>query len=337
MTQQLTLTTDPSIPLPYFIDGVPYPHPTTIDLLYPTGFRDPEDIYRSEQMQDALDLGYITIVNEIGENITDLQNQVGASAVGRIIVSNSATPDDLEVGWFPDLTPGGPAAYGIKRRSGLSGYFTYMPHTTVAQIMACNPNSGVQNSLYIDVEEYGDLFLNVLNTGIVGTGRVIIGKGEGLVVLSGFDEGVVTSDSSGVLTSEPLPVFGQNYQKAERTDEQSTGSTTFQNYLTLTTPSIPAGEYIVNWFMVTRRSNTGADFSARVQVDDTIDLVDPANGGSIQVEHKDSGTNQRVPYSSHNTFTTLSAGTHTIDIDYREQGGGTSYVFHAVLTMWRVA
>ena len=160
-----------------------------------------------------------------------------------------------------------------------------------------------------------------------------------ITTFTGQPNQIVGTDAAGQLDAAliPFPVFGQNYQKEERTDEITVGNTaTFLNYLTLTTPSLPIGEYLVGWFFVARRNNANNDFSARVQVDDVIDLIDPDNGGTMQVEHKDGGTNQRVPYSGFGTFTTTSAGTHTIDFDFRGQGAGTSFVFQCVLTIWRV-
>lgn len=191
MVQQITLTTDPSIPANYAIDGVLYPHPTTRDLLKPTGYLDSEEVSRSTQFQEALDAGYITLVDELANNITNVQDQVGMSAVSSVIISNSAVADDLEIGYFDDLTPEDPNAFGVRRRSGGSGYFAFMPNAQFPQVVLGSPTG--TNQAFIDVTNNGQLFLNQLDTGVGTPSLVSIGTG-GLVVNGATS--IITADAA---------------------------------------------------------------------------------------------------------------------------------------------
>lgn len=217
MVQQITFTTDVSIPAGYTIDGVPYTHPTTTDLLLPTGYLTAEEVAHSDQFQEALDLGYITLVDDLGTNITNVADQVNVSNAGNLTVANSAVTDDLEIGYLNNLTPGGPNTFGIRRRTGANGYFAWFPNANFPQMMAGNPNATSNIGFFIDVDSGGDLYLNVLNTGVVGLGRVLIGKGvEGNVILNGYPDGIlVTVAGGGIETRTPIQIRDRATQQSQ--------------------------------------------------------------------------------------------------------------------------
>jgi len=124
-----------------------------------------------------------------------------------------------------------------------------------------------------------------------------------------------------------LTDFGRYFTYASSEGQSSTTSASWQQKLRLTTPDVPAGTYIVKWSFEWRQSSTSRDFQARVQYDDTDDLM------NMNEEPKD-GSN----YNPRSGFIVadLSAGVHTIDLDYSaESGSGTSYIRRARLLFFK--
>jgi hypothetical protein len=107
------------------------------------------------------------------------------------------------------------------------------------------------------------------------------------------------------------------YEYAERTTELTTTSTTYVEYLKLTTSSLPAGDYRVGWFFCWAGEVSSRNVYVRLELDDTtqIDAVSqepqqPTAEGSI--------------VSSGFRKITLDAGVHTLDIDMHREPGQPS-------------
>jgi len=119
----------------------------------------------------------------------------------------------------------------------------------------------------------------------------------------------INTTSGGVLGISPL--FGTEYQFEEDATLSTTTSTTFQNKLTLTTPSIPAGDYRVsvyyNWGLSGGSPN--ADFRCQVELDGSTIIF------SHQAEPKDTGTDQLNGFSGFDNVT-LIAGSHIFNLEY---------------------
>lgn len=120
----------------------------------------------------------------------------------------------------------------------------------------------------------------------------------------------------------PAGVYAYNESEAE----QSTTSSTFGAAVTLSTGTIPAGDYYVFWSAATRHSSTtGSGVHARVQVDGA-DL--------FGVEHfyamKDASTNQRMMIAGVLRTTFGSEASHTIDLDYHV-ASGTGFMYNSRL------
>jgi hypothetical protein len=137
-------------------------------------------------------------------------------------------------------------------------------------------------------------------------------------------------------------MFGLFIGSSEETTAGTTTSTTFQQFMRYTTPSVAAGDYLIQWFYIWNHDATTSDFEGRVQVDDTTDLIDPSGTGIHKAEPKDAagggvgGSTQRYTASGMREVT-LTAATHNIDIDYRTDVGGTSStIYHGVIVVWRV-
>jgi len=118
-------------------------------------------------------------------------------------------------------------------------------------------------------------------------------------------------------------------QSAVDSDLSTTTSTTFQTKLTLTTPTIPAGDYRIGWSFQWGGSDATKSFVFRVYLDDTteIDLLrmQPTNGGS----------SQRSPAGGFH-YITLTNAVHNFKIQYRAATSGTARIDEAKLELWRI-
>ena len=128
-------------------------------------------------------------------------------------------------------------------------------------------------------------------------------------------------------------VFGQGYGYAEKTTLQTSTSATFAEYLKLTTASLAAGTYRIAYTAVFGHSSTGNDNQIRAQVDDSINLIDPANGGLFTTRVSVAGARQ---ICAGFRDVALGAAVHTIDIDFATSGG-TMTLYFATIDIWRVA
>jgi hypothetical protein len=125
------------------------------------------------------------------------------------------------------------------------------------------------------------------------------------------------------------PTFGAHYQKAESLGESTTTSSSFQRKLRLTTPTLPAGDYHIQWSCGAYSDDR--NLALRVQVDDSTTLFQ-----SDDFERVD---NDFFPLSGH-ADVTLSAASHTVDLDYAQgtsAESGSARIKYARITIWRVA
>jgi len=123
-------------------------------------------------------------------------------------------------------------------------------------------------------------------------------------------------------------VFGTQFQNAESLAASSTPGAGYNNKLTMVTPALPAGSYIVEWSYTLGNVNFGASSRGRVVVDGvtTLQEVQPSN---TLVAWKNGEAGQGL--------VVLGAGAHTIAIDYSRVSGGTATIQDARLLIWRVA
>jgi len=132
--------------------------------------------------------------------------------------------------------------------------------------------------------------------------------------------------------------FGSEFQTATASGVTSTTSTAFLNKLSFTTTSVPAGTYRIAISYGWNHDSAGSDFEAQF-LEDTVVL-----GEIHKQEPKDSagafsttGTSQRQ-YTHKVHYSTLTAGTHTYDFDFRTDTLGTaSSVWEVIIEFWRVA
>jgi hypothetical protein len=130
-------------------------------------------------------------------------------------------------------------------------------------------------------------------------------------------------------------IFGKRFQQAESAGESSyTGSTTYQQKLRLTTPSVPAGTYRVGFFYENACDGDDKQVKFRVQVDDSTTLH--------EVTPKQKGKYGDTPSVWHSAggfgYVVLTNAAHNIDLDYGvDNAGETVYIRRARLEIWRVA
>ena len=113
-------------------------------------------------------------------------------------------------------------------------------------------------------------------------------------------------------------------------DGQSTnGTTNFVQKVRLTTPNVTSGDYRIGWTFTWGNGSASNSTIVRIQQDDSIDLW------QMQAEPKDAGTDQQNPAEGL-AQVTLTAGTHTFDMDFTTTMGGTGQIKQARLEFWSV-
>lgn len=125
-------------------------------------------------------------------------------------------------------------------------------------------------------------------------------------------------------------VLGQEYAYAEDLGASTTSSTAFVQKLRLSVSGIPAGIYRIGWCYTWNLTSTGDDFLGQIEVDDTDQLW------LHRQEAKDSGADQQFAADGF-AETSLSAGSHDIDLDFATSDGGeTAEISQARIVFWRV-
>ena len=129
----------------------------------------------------------------------------------------------------------------------------------------------------------------------------------------------------------PVSIFGSEYQRFESLGTSSTTSATYVEKASFNTTVLPAGTYWIRVQYTWRQSNTGDDFRARVQINDTDTLF------THQQEPKDPGTDQLVWHHWSDEYTIGSSQSLQIDTDFSEVAGSTATIANLSIVLWRVA
>lgn len=123
--------------------------------------------------------------------------------------------------------------------------------------------------------------------------------------------------------------FG-TYAYMEDENDQSTGSGIYVEGVSLTTPSLLAGDYEIGYQCAVRSTVEGFYTEVRVQVDDDPDDLDMALTPHRWAQ-QDTSLNQRIQVSGSRRMT-LDAGVHNIDLDFRsESNAATSFLYKPAL------
>ena len=164
---------------------------------------------------------------------------------------------------------------------------------------------------------------------------------------AGAAAGEVLTYNGSQWTPQPAGSGGTQFKDfVSSTTPAGTQTTSYQQYLRLSTTIPETGNYKISWNYEWSLNTTGSDFLARIQVDDTTTL------GEHQEEPQDSaGTGQVVTNLTGGTFNTgtnqrrgesgfeivnLSAGGHSIDLDLANSTADTeATIYRACLTIER--
>ena len=123
-------------------------------------------------------------------------------------------------------------------------------------------------------------------------------------------------------------VFGSEFHTAESSGVSTTTSSSFVQKIKITTASLPAGDYRIEWYAEQNTHKAFIETALRVQVDDTSTCTD-------YLEHYANADTYYGKSGWH--VMTLSAGVHEIDLDHRtDSGSGAgSSIKNARLSIWR--
>ena len=148
---------------------------------------------------------------------------------------------------------------------------------------------------------------------------------EGAGVTSAVDEG-----SNKTTVTIGGGVYGTEYDYNEDDTTSTTDLTSYQLKVTLTTASLPAGNYEISWYSETNQSSTAGAVDVRVQYGTT-------EIGQTEIEHED--VDDWNPQGGFKSDISLS-GTQTIELHYRvspDTSGGDAAIRRARLKIIRVS
>lgn len=132
----------------------------------------------------------------------------------------------------------------------------------------------------------------------------------------------------GDIVCAPQSTYGSYYQSAESLTESTSTTTAFATKVTLTTPSLPLGNYFVAWTFGISNSN-GKEVSAEFRRNATrIRLIYFAN-------NHQASAGQYTSQSGFNVYTGIS-GVQTFDIRYANPGGNTTRIGDATIVFYKV-
>lgn len=138
----------------------------------------------------------------------------------------------------------------------------------------------------------------------------------------GIDGDIIIADSTAPLGVTYVSIVNEiltetYYNFIESTSIQSTLSTTYTEYLSLTTNSLVAGTYKINFTYVWNADPNDKNGHFRIQIDDTTTISEEVN----RHQHLKIEDGARV-ISTGFAIEVLTAGVHTIDLDFRSQDSG---------------
>jgi YD repeat-containing protein len=176
--------------------------------------------------------------------------------------------------------------------------------------------------------------------GDTGSGSTITVQDEGSPVagtphntLNFVGDGVTVTNAGGGVATVTIPintpVFGTQYNYAELLASAGITGSGFTQRLRLTTGTLPAGDYRLEWHSESNVSSTTATVGMRVQIDDTTTVAD------CEIPRR-TATGDIIPMHGFGKFT-LTNAVHNIDLDYNSDGSATHTIRNVRLELWRVS
>jgi hypothetical protein len=121
-------------------------------------------------------------------------------------------------------------------------------------------------------------------------------------------------------------IFGDEFWFQKDVTEYSTTSSTWETQVTLTSPTLPAGTYFVQWAYAARSSQGGKNIDSRVMLDTSTTLTE-----------RTVDSDQYMITMFFDAFVWGSAATHTFDFDLKKSSTSTAYIKDCRVTLWRVS
>lgn len=146
------------------------------------------------------------------------------------------------------------------------------------------------------------------------------------------DRVMVTTGTGGWVISSfalinALPI---EFQHDDDIPLSSTSSTVYQSKIILTTTALEGGDYIVFYNAEVSGSQNGTVMKARA----AFDGITPFG----EMILKSASNASSVTFAGHESFVGVTAGVHTIAIQWaRNSGGGSAEIQNAHISLWRVA
>lgn len=128
-------------------------------------------------------------------------------------------------------------------------------------------------------------------------------------------------------------VYGTQFHQNANLTPDTNATTTYAQFHTMSVSGLPAGKYRFGWFYMWRVSSASRQIKVRIQLDDSINLLNPNGTGQQVQEPKDS---RNIQTDSGFAMVDLN-GDHDFDLDFgRFTAGGTTAMFMARFELWRV-
>lgn len=128
----------------------------------------------------------------------------------------------------------------------------------------------------------------------------------------------------------PVSIFGTEFQRFEDLTQSSTTSGNYVEKASFNTTALPAGQYYIRCQYRWRQNNTGDDFRARLQIDDSTTLFEH------QQEPKDGLADQRLWFRWDDVISVI-GGSLQLDVDFSQVAGNTATISDVTLLLWRVS
>ena len=185
---------------------------------------------------------------------------------------------------------------------------------------------------YTDSASANALALANAYTDSLSAGGVNIYDNGALVAGSPFSDlnfiNTTVSTSGDIVSIETdESVFGTEFQQSESSGQSGTTGDTFQNKISLTPSGLPSGLYRIGWYCELQETDGAGDVESRLLIDGSIEK------SRTVLEPQDVANWYSFGGFGYHEVT---GGSMTVQLQWREVGGGTAYIRNARVEIWRI-
>lgn len=271
------------------------------------------------QIQDlAFTPNILLRVTEIGNIFMDEGNISinGGTIQSDFLGGNHYFESNFTIGDFTHDLGAFSAIFNVDGNSQFVGNVNITGNLTVNNTESvCTAENGLCGVIVSPLTTKGDLYTR----NSTADNRLPVGTNNDFLIAN-------SSADNGISWFAPVKLFNSSE------GESSTTSTTFQQKLVLFTGTIPAGDYLVEWYVETKMSNGNTeDGDVRVRVNDTTDIGNWEVTGFV-ITGDTSAVGRYHGFSGFQEMT-LGTGAHNITIDFSANSGDTTFVRKARLRL----